>query len=104
MLVVRCRSGSGLEGADTHLGGGCVVISGGTSQEWSVSVLGGVQQWVGPGGDRHIVGGGDQQLVRPGVEGHAAGCVMWWFTGVSQTWRGMENYWVVWVDSVYLVF
>ena len=64
----------------------------------------GVQQWVGPGGDRHIVGGGDQQLVRPGVEGHAAGCVMWWFTGVSQTWRGMENYWVVWVDSVYLVF
>ena len=78
MLVVRCRSGSGLEGADTHLGGGCVVSSGGTSQEWSVSVLGGVQQWVGPGGDRHIVGGGDQ-----------------WYSDVGQARSGGIHSWVL---------
>ena len=78
-------------GNDTHLGGGCVVSSGWTSQEWSVSLLGGVQQWVGPGGDRHIVGGGDQQLVRPGVEGHAAGCVMWWLLELAKPGEGWKT-------------
>ena len=80
----------------------CAVV--GQARSGLSQMLGGVQQWVGPGGDSHIAGGGDQQVVRPGVEGRAAGCVMWWLSGVCQAWRGLENYWVVWVDSVYLVF
>ena len=92
--LVRCRSESGLEGADLLLGSWCVVCSSGPGQEWNVSVLGVVQQLVGPGEDCHIAGGGGgQQWVRPGVEGRTAGLFNVWYAGVGQAWRGLINCW-----------
>ena len=94
MGLVRCRSESGLEGADLLLGSWCVVCSSGPGQEWNVSVLGVVQQLVGPGEDCHIAGGGGgQQWVRPGVEGRTAGLFNVWYAGVGQAWRGLINCW-----------
>ena len=43
----------------------CAVV--GQARSGLSQMLGGVQQWVGPGGDSHIAGGGDQQVVGPGV-------------------------------------
>ena len=41
-------------------------------------LLGGVQQWVRPGGDSPIAGGGFQTWVRPGVVGRIFG---WYCVG-----------------------